>query len=566
MPLLSPVIPDAASAPTRRPGFASRRFGLSCVFATSILCPAWSHAQAVTGAGAEATQVPKGVVRIGIAGVWDGQDRVFAANGSRPYLDRLKTDALGVRALPQLGSAEQAIRSLSGVPSFSLSLGTLEAEGDTRQSITPIALEVGLTSRLSIGLVVPYVESRDNALLILNRDGASATVGQNPAYAASTGATARSANGTLLRQLAEARVLLGAEIARCAVASASNCDALRANPTAAQQLLQRALEAQSSIVTVYGDSVRGGSPVVPIGNSATQAAINARIGLLRSEFAGFGVTSIGDGVLPAAAVVVNGPGAIPRIANDSAYGLSYDVLGGTRRAGIGDIDLTASFLWLNTLGHRPAQWILAQGFGVRSQVTAGWRFGTAGADRTNTAFDVPIGDGANALLARSTTDIVFSRALWMSGTVRIVQPLGDQAVLRRPLFADSALFVPSTVAAASRSLGRRLDLEIAPRLVIGQFFGLSGGYLFRRTDASTYDFGATDSLPAITYTVGSRTLQAYMFGATFSTMSSYVRNRSRWPVEVLYVHIEPIRGSGDGVAAVATDRLELRVYTGFPRR
>ena len=101
--------------------------------------------------------------------------------------------------------------------------------------------------------------------------------------------------------------------------------------------------------------------------------------------------------MPASATIVNGPGAIARIANDTAYALDYSTLGGTRRAGIGDIDLTASYLWLNTLGERPAQWLAATRFGVRSQFTAGWRFGTAGADRPHVAFDVPIGDGANAV-------------------------------------------------------------------------------------------------------------------------------------------------------------------------
>ena len=62
-----------------------------------------------------------------------------------------------------------------------------------------MSVDVGITPRLSIGVVVPYVESRDNALLVLNRDGTGATVGQNPAFAAASGAAARTLNGTLLR-------------------------------------------------------------------------------------------------------------------------------------------------------------------------------------------------------------------------------------------------------------------------------------------------------------------------------------------------------------------------------
>ncbi len=562
---IAPVSPFTLQSPGRQNPSVIRGITLAC-FALQIGAAALLRAQAVTGAGADATQLPKGAMRIRVAGLWEGYNELFTSAGARPMFGGLSADALGVRQVPHLSAAEQAIRALSSNTAFALSLGPLEASGDARQSITPMSFELGLTRKLSIGLVVPYVESRDNALLVLNRTGSGATVGQNPAFSATAGVSARSTNGTLLRQMSQSRTALAAEITRCTTTAATACDAIRANSVAAQQLLQQSLATQTALATVYGDSLRGGSPLVPISNSATQTAINSGIGALRTAFAGFGVTILTEGMVPASAVTVNGPGAISRIANDSAYGLDYHTLGGTRRAGIGDIDATASYLWLNTLGARPVQWLAARGFGVRSQVTAGWRFGTAGADRTEAAFDVPIGDGANALLARSTSDIVFNRYIWMSGTARVVQPLSDQVVIRRPLLVDSLFFVPSTVASARRSLGRRLELELAPRLILGQFFGLSSGYLYRRADADRYAFGATDSLSAATQLVGSRSYQAFMFGATFSTMSSYVRGRSKWPVEVLYVHVTPVTGNGEAAPVISSDRLELRIYTGFPRR
>jgi hypothetical protein len=66
--------------------------------------------------------------------------------------------------------------------------------------------------------------------------------------------------------------------------------------------------------------------------------------------------------------------------------------------------------------------------------------------------------------------------------------------------------------------------------------------------------------------VPSRTMQAAAFGASFSTLASYVRGRSRFPAEIIYSHTIPVAGSGGTVASSTSDRLELRVYTGFPRR
>lgn len=537
------------------------------IAASCLLPPAPSHAQAVTGAGADAITLPKGSVKIRLGGVWDGYNAWQSDQGRTPYLAGLSTSALGIQRLPQLAPIQAAINSLAGIGStFQLSLGSFEATGDTRSTTTPFALDVGITRRLSIGIVVPYVESRDNALLILNRDGTTATVGQNPAFNATSGTAARNTNGTLLRQLAQARSQLLAEITRCATPTETGCDAIRANVAGANSLATQSATVESLIGVVYGDSVRGGSPVVPIIGSTTQTAIQTRIGSLRTSFEGFGITELLAGLFPTPATTINGPGSVSAIAKDSAYGLNYTTLGGTRRAGIGDIDLTASFQWLNTLGARPAQWLTATSFGVRSLVTGGWRFGTAGADRTEDAFDVPIGNGANALLVRSTTDVLVNKWFWMSGTLRVVQPLTDHVVIRRPLFVDSALFVPSATASAERTLGRRVEIELAPRISVGRFIGFSGGYVMRRSDADTYAFGATDTLSATTMSTPSRTAHAYMLGATFSTMASYIQGRAKWPVEVLYVHTAPIRGGGGLSPAMTTDRLELRVYTGYPRR
>ena len=77
---------------------------------------------------------------------------------------------------------------------------------------------------------------------------------------------------------------------------------------------------------------------------------------------------------------------------------------------------------------------------------------------------------------------------------------------------------------------------------------------------------ATDGSAPASVVVGSRTMRAAAVGVTFSTLASYARGRSRFPAEVLYTHTSSLGGAGGVVPAVAADRLELRVYTGFPRR
>ncbi|MDQ8158807.1 MAG: hypothetical protein P3C12_05215 [Gemmatimonadota bacterium] len=542
---------------------------IAAVLAGAVVGPTPLPAQAVAGVGDDAIPLPKGSYRLLASGLWNDWDAVFGAGGATttPLFGTLNTAAAGVAIFPRLASAEAGLRALTGQSGFALSMGSLDASGEVRQSIAPLGVSYGVTRRLSLRLLVPYVESRDIAELLFNRVGSTANVGINPAFATGTGTTARASNGAVLSQIDLARSTLSAELARCAATAATGCNAIRANASSAQALLLRAASTRSAIATVYGDATRGGAPVVPITGGTAQTAVRATIAALRSDFATFGITSIADGAAPAGATTVYGPGGMAQIAKDTAWKLGYERLGNTRRAGIGDIDLTASFLLYDSFGADQAKRLLSGARGVRSMVTGGWRFGTAGADRTDDPFDVPIGEGANALLLRSTTDLVLSRSIWISATVRAAKPLVDNVAVALPSSTDTSPFAPFTVWPAARTLGTRMDVELAPRLAIGQFFGLSGAYLLRRWGTDSYQPAASDgNLAPGSTDVPTRTVHAAAFGATFSTLSSYVRGRSRWPAEVIFTHTIPLRGSGALAPAAASDRLELRVYTGFPRR
>jgi hypothetical protein len=534
--------------------------------------PGAAQAQTVAGLGDDAIPLPRGAKRFLISGLWNDWDAVFApsANGGpnrRPLLAALATSQAGVTIFPQLANAEAGVRTLTGQSTFALSLGALDAAGEVRQSIAPLGLSLGLTRRLSLRLLVPYVESRDVTQLLLNRAGSTANVGMNPAFVAGTGVAARSTNGAVLSQLDLARTKLAAEIIRCAAPTASGCDAIHGNTAGAQALLLRAATTRMAIASVYGNATNGGAPVVPIENGSAQAAVRTTIATLRADFAGFGVTGIAQGAAPAGATTVYGPGGMTRIVSDTAWKLGYDRLGNTRRAGIGDIDLTASYLLYDSFQADQVRRLLTPSRGVRSMLTAGWRFGTAGSDRTEDPFDVPIGDGANALLVRSTTDLVLTRSVWMSATVRAVKPMSDEIAIALPFRNEANVFDTFTTANAVRSLGTRLELEVAPRLSFGQFFGVSAAYLVRHWGADRY--AAVDPTNAALLTdsgVASRTMHATAFGASFSTLASYVRGRSRFPAEVIYTHTIPMSGSGAAIPSYTSDRLELRVYTGFPRR
>jgi hypothetical protein len=533
-----------------------------------LLSPATSQAQRVAGAGDDAIPIPRGGLRIVVSGLWNDYGQVFdAQTGQRTRLFAgLNSDSAGVGLVPGLAPTQQALRTLTGQAGYRLSLGSLTADGEVRQSIAPIVIEYGLLRRLSLRAVVPYAESRDLNQLLLNRDGKGANVGVNPAFG-STGATARAANAALLGQIDAARSQLTAELARCTAPTATNCTTIRANGPGAQALLARALDMRTALQQVYGTANRGASPVVPLTSSTAHQAIVGTVAALRSDFSSLGITAIPVNAAPAGATLVMGPGGITRIGTDSSFGIGYATLGNTRRAGMGDIDLSASFLLLDTYAPDPVGRLLTGRRGIRSGLTVGWRFGVAGADRTEDAFDVPIGDGVNAWLVRSTTDVMASKSLWMSATVRATIPRPDPVALGVPTVQSASPFVPYEVVQTTRTLGNRIDLELAPRYAVGEFFGVSGALLHRRWGPDRYAAVEPSTVLTEPLELPGRSLTSAAMGVSFSTLASYARGRSRLALEVLYTHLEPVTAGGIGnVAAVKTDRLELRIYTGFPRR
>jgi hypothetical protein len=552
-----------------------------------LVCPLAGRlagAQAVAGSGDDAIPLPRGTTRISVGGLWnDHADRFVARGGANgrgplrrePLLAALATEQAGSGLFPQLLAAEGALRSLTGNSALQLSLGPLQALGDVRQSIAPIVVERGLTRRLGIRLVVPYVESRDNAQLLLNRSGTGATVGVNPAFGAS-GAAARLQNGALLQAVDSARGALSAAIVRCQGSAATGCDAIRGDLPGALATAQRAGVVRAALATVYGTATQGGAPVVPVKGSALETAVTGALATLRTDLSRYGITPPGAALTPAAATTVLGPGGVPAMAADSSWRLPYQRFGNTRRAGIGDIDLWATWLLVDSDQGDVRRRLLGNQRAVRTLVGVGWRFGTAGADRTEDALDVPIGEGANALLLRASTDLVLNRSAWLTTTVRATRPFGDDVATVVPARDIAQLFTPFRTAVAARALGMRLEAEVMPRLAIGEYFGVTAGYQLRhwgrdqyteRPDSAGQASALASSLALQPWSVPARTLHSAAAGLTFSTLAPALHGASRLAVEVSYQHVRPIAAGGQAaVPAVVTDRLELRVYTGFPRR
>lgn len=517
-------------------------------------------AQAVAGLGDDAVPVPARSWRLSISGTWDQWDRRLLGDGSTgPLLGGLSTPALGTAQLPALAETERGIRALLGRSDFGLTLGPLDAAGAVRRTTSMLQAEVGLTNRVSLGVRVPYVEVVHDARLVLNRTGVDANVGENPALRSSRAAVA---NGAVQVNLNAARATLSSAMATCASGSTSEiCRAILADPAAAVALLARAGAFVAAWHAVYGNGTTNlGAPVVPVAGSPEHEAIGGSLHELSDAFARYGFNNL-PRVVPNGAILVYGSEGLQTLAQDSAFGLNADTLGGAFRAGLGDVDLEARVLLFDRWRGDQTARLTGGESGVRVLASAGWRFGTASSAQANEPFALATGDGVNAWLLRATADAVWRTWGWVSVTARSTMPRPDQAVVRLPGAGVSDVFFTSRPLAATRSLGQRFDLEIAPRVNLGEQLGLSAMWARRSMGGDTY---VTADGAEVTIPAGSAQFGA--IGITYSTLAPFVRGNSRRAVEILFAHEVALNASGVIVPSLVRDRLEVRIYRGFPRR
>ena len=192
-------------------------------------------------------------------------------------------------------------------------------------------------------------------------------------------------------------------------------------------------------------------------------------------------------------------------------------------------------------------------------------------------FDLPPGTGANALLLRSITDVVFNTRLSVSASARVTSPLADTRTLRLRAAIDSGYVPLFRERPVERQLGREVQVEFNPRYAANEAFAVWGQALVRSRQADRYTgtYTATSTEtggPAVTFdaaSAGAGTAQRegrFGLGIAYSTLSAWSRGRARLPVEVSYLHAVSAFGSGATTPRLNSDVLSLRVYAGLRGR
>ncbi len=568
-------------SPARHPALrlSRARAAAGAILLTAAAAPgSGAHAQAVLGIGEDALVLPRGVFRLRAIGQQGRFDERFGGistsglvpNRREPILQDLNIESIGTTQFPNLLPVQTGLRGLTGISDYSLSLGRTTATGDVTINAGSLVAEVGITRRLSAGVALPYVSTRNRVNLQVNPNG-EGNVGFNPGIAGGV-AAARAQNTTLVGQL------LGAarSVEQAVGLGAGGCAAATTIPQC--QLVVGVRNFAGGVGAIYGaDPIptagyagATGSPFVPLGTSAAQQAIAARVQQLRTLLgpAGAGITAAAPFASPQNLQLADAQ----RILTEQAFGVVAAPVGTTNRSGLGDMEIAAKYSLVNTFGHTdPNARFNPSGIHLRSAVTGGFRVGTGLAEDPRNFLDVPTGTGANAVNLRSTTDVVLGRRLWSSLSLRYTVQLPDDQLVRitdQPERVLAPLYRQQTV---RRDLGDFFELEATPRVVLTDWLLVAGQYYLRGKGEDRYTgtfvipasvTGFADvPLNAATLNQETRAVEhRFGGGLSLSSLKPFTDGRFPVPLEVTYQFQQTVNGFGGGVPRLSLHQVQLRLY------
>ena len=520
-----------------------------------------SVAQSTTSLIPDATVLPRRAVGFRLLTSWTRYDQLIGVGDAHNIASTLNADSLGSALVPQFAIAESAIRTASGLPNFRLTAGSLVAIGDSRIVTAPLMVQYGLTSRLTIGLVVPLVETRTTLFAQLNPRTGFANVGPNPGFA-NPGQLGQ--NAALVSAFRNAATSLQQKLTACqATPTNADCSTLLAQAPAAQSLIQTTTAFAGAVETLYGtDETHPGQRFVPIAGGPVQLAINTQIQSLIAQYQGFLGSTITGSVVPA-----GGPGARGAF-QDLLNSVGRDSLQSTDRTSIGDVSIGATYQLANTFDDTTRA--AAGATRYRLAVNGTLRLGTGEPASRQRFLDVATGYGQHGIEVGGAADVQFGQRYSATATGSYTMQLGTVDVTRLPNPGNALL--PFDVSplnlGGTYSAGNVAALSIVPRMRVAGYLAVTGQYSLVHTAADQYSLGgpvpptsgSTTGASLTGLGASSATAQQVGFGVTYSTIVGRDRGPGRLPFEASFSHLETLSANGGPVAKTFRDQVELRVF------
>ncbi|MDP9205569.1 MAG: hypothetical protein M3P12_08955 [Gemmatimonadota bacterium] len=533
-----------------------------------------ASAQRVLGVGDDALVLPRGVFRFRTLGQWTAFNERYGfdtpgrpAGALEPLGIDFTLDTIGVRQFPNLASLQTGLQSLTGNPTWYATLGNTQVTLRDHVAAFPFVFEAGLSKRFSIGIQFPYVSTHTSTFFNVNTAGTQGNLGFNPAAAGIPAAVTQ--NTTMFTQFTTAANTLEASLAACQAdpAASPSCPALLAKQASAQSLIASSRAFAGGVNQIYTTS-----PFVPIVGTDAQLSIEARVAAFKSLYTSF----LGAGN----PITTNGPFAsqnrltlhdAQRILTESPFGIQAAPLTSTGHSHIGDIDIGGKFSVFDSFGRSTEARMSPKGLNFRTAVGGIIRLPSGQIESPDNFVDLGTGRGATAVEGRWFSDILLGSRFWQSFILRFNRPFADEEEMRIIDLPNEELAPLYRKQMVQRKLGSAFEFETTPRIVINNFFAVSGQYVYRHKAQDHYT--GTFTIPAAVTGFADVTLDASTLdletetrehrlggGVSFSNLYSFDQGKAKIPFEVTYLHWQTVKGSGGNQPKFFTDQIQLRLY------
>ncbi len=541
---------------------------LPALLAAALALPVGTAtAQRVLGPGPDATTIPRGALRVTLGGDHTLHRERWNDGQREPLGAGFSVAALGAPHLAAVRALNEEFAGI-GVTGLNASLG--ETRLDLRQRVftTRFGIEYGLTDWLMLGVEIPIVRTRAEAQLRARGDSGIATAGVNP-YGLGTGVPA--ANRAAIDVFTNASLALTTRRDDCIAnaGSAPECPQILAEAAQVDAWIAQAAQFATALAQTYGaQGLSTGLPFIPLAGSPGEMALLQLVGQMRAAFTGYGVTTI----TPTSGLPLGAQTPLSAEQLQAIVATNFGARPMTRAAqqSLGDIDVGVRLKVIDTFGKADSARYAASPRGVRQTFGLTYRLANGEFDDSDNFIDVGTGDGSNAIAIRSFTDVVVNRHFWTTVSLGWVQGTPYTRTVRVPALVGVEWIEPWREQTLKTAPGSLLELEIAPRWQLNDYFGIGTLWRIRgmeggRTTMSLVPaddgYGHVDPiLPRTLDAQNTWTEHRLGWSLSYSTLAAAARGRSGIAMEIGLVHEQSVAASGGVLPRRFTDRVQLRYY------
>jgi hypothetical protein len=489
--------------------------------------------------------LPKGVFRLEIGGQFSHEDSRFQDGASQDLSASFTTSTLGGRFYGPLAAGESAIGRIIHNVDYQLNAGSTQANGLIQVGTGYIGGSFGLTSRISLFVTVPIVQTRSQIHMVY--DSAGADAGFNPGDPVYGTAPGQAQTNGFFTDFTAALTQLQSNI------NNGVYDANPAQKQAAQDAHDQGAILKDELTNIFANR---DAPFVPIATSAAGTGIMDSITTYQSTLATFSVTGFSS--QPAlASQPMDSLGFQSFLTNPSGP-IAVFPLEDVKRSRIGDIEGGIGYTLVDRWNRD------SHPGGLRVVIEARMRFPTGLIDRSDDLIDVGTGSGHLAIGGAGTVDLG-------TGKVGIRIRGGYERSFARDVNRRiSSPLQPVAPASSLRTVNRRpgnlIDVAATPFLRLVPTIALLGGVRLRRHGLDQVSYtNAADSIPGLPASVLAEgtdwTLTTFLAGVSYQSPAAIAPGSSGFPIEASWTFEGPLSSSRGIVAKERTMRFQIRMYT-----